>query len=375
MPIKNTGRLHSKAAINTIKLESLPYFFFSGNANIIPFGVDNQYPFRIKEAIRKSPTAQGCLKRDSEFIFGNGFMNGGEIIVNRDGETLNDILWQCIKNGYSLYSGFGIHLNFNSLGEICEMFSVDLEYVRKWRDLSAVEYGIWRENGNYFTEFHNVSIDLYDRRTLYDKMRMSGVTKYRGQIYYYAKDAEIYPSSPIDASIVSASYEREAQIYPYANIKNGFSGNTVIKYPTLSMGEEAEEEASEVQKNIEKMHGAENAGSSVVIPVSVDKDGNAKEFKMVEHLSPTNVDGLFVNQNTKAENDILKVYNMPKILLGVSDQGMFNEASFNDAWNYKNSDKEIDRKSVEREFNKILQHSIWSNIGKVELQPMKMRGQ
>ena len=372
------GRLNSRAAINQIKLESLPYFVFSGNADIIPYGEDNLYPFRVMSAISKSPTALGCVKRQSEFIMGNGLADGkGDIIVNRDGDTLNDIVNQCIRFGYSQYYGYGVHCNFNSLGQICEMFFVNLEYIRKHRTLNKAEYGIWREQGNYFTDFHNITVDLYDRKTVFSKMREVGTKDYKGQLHYYSKDKEIYPTSPLDSALISASYEKEAQIYPYANIKNGFSGNTIIKYPTLSMGEEAEEEAKEVQENLQKLHGADRAGSSLVVPVSVNKDGEPKEFKMVEHLSPTNVDTLFLNQNGKAENDILKVYNMPKILLGISDQGMFNAASFNDAFDYKNSDTEFDRKEIERDFNKLLKHSVWAMDieGGINFVPFQMKGE
>lgn len=375
MPFQQ-GKLNTRAAINHIKLESLPYFVFSGNADIIPFGTDNLYPYRLVEAIRKSPTALGCVKRQSEFIMGNGVANGlGEIIVNRDGETLNDILFQAIRYGYSQFYGYGIHCNFNSLGQICEMFFVNLEYIRKWRNLERAEYGIWRERGNYFTDFYNITVDLFNRKTIFSKMREVGCRNYKGQLHFYSHEREIYPTSPLDSAIVSASYEKEAQIYPYANIRNGFSGNTVIKYPTLAMGDEAAEEANKIQTDLQALHGADRAGSSLVVPVSVNKDGEPKEFKMVEHLSPTNVDTLFVNQNAKAENDILKVFNMPKILLGVSDNGMFNEASFNDAFNYKNSDVEIDRKEIERDFNKLLKYSIWAHDtpNGITLDPMKMK--
>ena len=379
MPFQ-TGKLNSRAAINQIKLESLPYFVFSGNADIIPFGTDNLYPFRIIEAIKQSPTALGCVKRQSEFIMGNGLANGhGDIVVNREGETLNDIIQQAIRYGYSQFYGFAIHCNFNSLGQICEMFAVNLEYIRKHRIANKVEYGIWRNDrrGSYFTDFYNITVDLYDRKNVFNQMRAVGTKKYKGQLYYYSHNRDIYPTSPIDSAVISASYEREAQIYPYANIRNGFSGNTIIKLPSLSFGEESKEEVNELEESLTNLHGADRAGSSVVVAVPTTKDGEPKDFKMVEHLSPTNVDTMFVNQNQKAEHDILKVYNMPKILLGVSDSGMFNEASFNDAFNYKNSDTEIDRKEIEREFNKILTNSVWAYdlADGVKLVPLEMKGQ
>jgi hypothetical protein len=366
-------QLNTRAAINRIKIDSLPFLSFSGKAEVIPYGEDNLYPNRIIAAIKKSPTALGCVKRQSEFIFGNGVTDGaGDKVVNREGETLNDIIWQCIRHGYSTLYGFALHFNFNVYGEIAEIFFVNLEYVRKNRSFKTAEYGIWDNQQAVFTSYQNVMVDVYGKIDPIDRIAEIGVKDYRGQALIYSKDREIYPTSPLDSASISASYEREAQIYPYANIKNGFSGNTVIKYPTIAQGDEAAEEANKVQTDLQALHGSERAGSSLVVSVPMNVNGEPKEFKMVEHLSPTNVDGLFVNQNAKAENDILKVYNMPKILLGISDSGMFNEASFNDAFNYKNSDCEIDRKEIERLFNKFLPNSVFG-IDKIELTPLEMR--
>jgi len=120
------------------------------------------------------------------------------------------------------------------------------------------------------------------------------------------------------------------------------------------------------------MRGAENAGKSLVVTTPLNNQGDAKDFTMVEHLTPTNIDKLFVNQNKKAEQDILKTFTMPKILLGISDEGMFNQASFNDAFNYKNADTEGDRKIIERVFNKkVISNSVYDLV--VEIQPLEMK--
>lgn len=370
-----TDRLNIKAAINYVKLESLPYFTFTGKAEIVPWGIDNIYPYRIVEAIKKSPTALGCVKRQSEFIFGQGILGAvGQIIVNQNGETLNDVIWQCIRHGYSTLYGFGLHYNFNALGQIAEIYFVNPEYIRKHRRQPKVEYGVFHDKHNTFTNWHNITVDRYGEVDVFEGMARHGVRDYRGQVDFFVKDREIYPTSPIDAASISASFEKEAQIYPYANIRNGFSGNTLIKLPTLSSGEEAEKETGDLQDRLESVHGSDKAGSSVVINTPVNASGEAKEFKMIEHLSPTNVDGLFEKQNKKAERDILKQYMMPEILLGVSSQGMFNEAEFNDAFDYKNSDTEHDRNEIERVFNKILPKSIW-NINSIQLEPLKMKKQ
>ena len=361
-----------KAAINQIKVDSLPSFYYTGGASIIPYGTDNLYPDRILDAIKKSPTAKGCVKRTSEFIYGHGVEN--DFIVNRYGETLNDVLNQCIMHGYCTLGGFGLHYNFNALGEIVEVFFVSMENIRIHRDLMKVEYGIWDTNAqSIFLDSNNVTVDIYKTGRVFEQIKEAeGINNYKGAVSLFSKDLDIYPTSPLDSASISASFEREAQIYPYANIKNGFSGNTIIKLPSMSSGDELDEEVNTLQESLKSLHGAENSGSSVVVTSPVDMQGKASPYTMVEHLSPTNVDTLFVNQNEKAERDILKCFTMPEILLGISSQGMFNEGSFVDAFNYKNADTEGDRKILERYFNKWLQNSAF-DVKEIEIRPLEMK--
>lgn len=387
---RNNGQVKARAVINSIKIGSSPSSVFDNQGNdIIPFGMDNLYPQRIFDAISKSPTGRGCSKRLKEFVFGLGVDLGGEIVVNRDGDTLNDVIEESVRL-YSYHYGFAIHFNFNIFGQISEMTAIDIRYIRKDQELSKGIFAEWDIRQSSFIHDEQTEVDLYDANNLKEKIAATegGFKKYKGQLLYFSADQQIYPTAIIDSAAVSASYEEEAQIYPYANIKNGFSGNTIIKYPSMMTGTDSQEEfngsdvsdqnisdnpADKLENQLGMMHGSENAGSSLVVQVPVGVTGEFKDFKMVENLTPTNVDGLFLNQNTKAENDILKVYTMPKILLGISDAGMFNEASFNDAFNYKNADTEGDRRIVERVFNSFLSRSVFG-VNKINLIPLKMRG-
>lgn len=400
------GQISARAVINKIKIDSLPSFVFdTSSGDIIPYGQDNLYPQRIFEAISKSPTAGGCTKRFREFIFGLGATEGGEIIVNRDGETMNDVLNECTRN-YSIYLGFVVHFNFNIFGQIIEMTAIDLRFPRKKKNLKQAVLSDWVFSNSFSSSQNDIVVDLYNPNKFFELVRESKVSfeKYKGQLFYFSADHQIYPTAQIDSASVSASYEMEAQIYPYANIKNGFSGNTVIKFPGMMTGTESQEEignahgihgidqvpidglrdvdlhgheletgVSKVEKQLEQMHGADNAGSTLVIEVPVGTTGEFKDFKMVESLTPTNVDDLFTNQNSKAENDLLKVCTMPKILLGISDNGMFNEASFNDAFNYKNADTEGDRQIIARAFNTFLPRTVFG-INSIEIEPLRMKG-
>jgi hypothetical protein len=354
------------------KIDALPFSVFYGGEDIIPYGIDNYYPWRVNQAIRKSPTAMGCRKRLTEFIYGQGFGEKGNIVVNRDGETLNKITLKFIQNGYSTLSGGGLHFNFNVLGQITEIFFVDIEYIRKHTTQKQAKYGIYDPVlGNDIYSVDYVDVDLYGCYDPVERMQEKGLFNYRGQLYYYSKNNDIYPTSLFDSVTVSAEYERESQIYPYANIKNGFSGTSIVKKPSFGSGTD-KKGVGELEENIQRLSGAENAGSKLIIEVPIDADGKMHNANLVEHLTPPNIDGMFELQDKKAENNILKACMMPSVLLGVTPDGMFNMATFRDAFEYKNADTEFDRNIIEEEFNAIIDKTVW-NTGALELIPLEMK--
>ena len=63
---------------------------------------------------------------------------------------------------------------------------------------------------------------------------------------------------------------------------------------------------------------------------------------------------------------------MPMTLLGVPDNGMFNEDSYVEAFNYKNADTEPDRQRIEREFRQLLEASVF-NIEDPKIIPLAMK--
>jgi hypothetical protein len=363
-----SAKLDSKAAINRIKIDSLPYSVYSGTQPIIPYGTDNLYPNRIINAIKKSPTASGCADLLAMFVQGEGLSFGGDMVVNRDGETFNDILGQSVSH-YSKLNGFCLHFNFNVIGQITEIFCIDPKYVRKNKTLSQAQFGVW-DNPSYYNGF--VTVDLYNPETVKKRIREEGIRKYNGQLLYFASAYDIYPDSPLDSASISASFEKEVQVYQHASINNGFSASGVVKVPTMGQGEKADKNIEVAQENLNSMRGADKAGSFLAIPVPLDTDGKAQTMNLFESFTPQNIDALFVNQNTKAKENILTVYRMPEILLGLSSQGMFNEASYSDAFDYKNADTERNRKMIERVFQKVVDNSIFP-VPEVEIVPLEMK--
>ncbi len=373
---KKETSFDAKAIIYKNRVDRGPSTFASDD--IIRWGKDNLYPKRVKDYISLSPTGSGCNRRFSEFCFGGG-IDGvlGETIVNRNGETLNDILLFCINNGYSQLFCYALHFNFNLLGEITEIFAVDPSIIRKRTDGLTCQLKDWDTTSTDFLmhgDGGEIVIDLFKKQDPLKGMRRDGLKKYKGQVYMFSieNDEAGYPNSPFHSVLNHLNYEKESQIYQNANIVQGFAGRTIIKVPLKGSGEQASAEFQKMERELNEMHGAENAGLSLIIKTPLNTDGEVRPFNVVEHLTPPNVDKSFVEQNKASRVAITSTCNMPNILIGVQENGMFNQASFADAYNLKATDTRRDRGLLAKSFDKVIQASVWKDLGSVSIQELKL---
>lgn len=337
---------------------------------VIPYGENNTYPNEVFQAMRLSPTAKGCVKRRSEYTFGEGLKDGGDIIVNRRGETLNQIV-RNISYQFSWLDSYVLHFNYNLLGQITEISTVDIRFVRKTSDLLRAKIDIFKRNAAVFASGKSVEIFLYNPDELKNQIKEDGgLKKFKGNIYYYTVNNQIYSLATGDASLPSAQLQSEIQVYNYASIMNGFSADGVIKIPTM---QNDGEEKRNIEAQIRAMSGSGNAGSKLVMEVPLNTAGTQNNVNIFEPFQLSNIDKMFVEQTKNAETNILSEYNTPKILLGVSDNGMFNQASFADASDYFNTNTGPQRKSVEDSLNNFWPNTIFYNeVEKLELQPLPM---
>ncbi len=345
---------------------------------IVRWGKDNMYPKRVKDYISFSPTGSGCNRRFSEFCYGEGFDGGlGDIVVNRKGETLNDILLFCINNGYSQLFTFALHFNFNLVGQITEIYAIDPSIIRKRKDNITCQLKDWDIFGADFllnaSNDSTLIIDMYNKVHPLTGMRRDGIKKYKGQVYFFSieNDDTGYPYSPFHSVLNHLNYEKESQIFQNASIVQGFSGRHIIKIPTVGKAE-TDTNFKAVQNQLQDFHGAENAGRSILIRTPLNTEGDAKPYQAVETLTPPNLDKQFVEQNKASRMAITSTCNMPDILVGIQEKGMFNQASFADAYNLKVTDTRRDRLILGRAFTNVLKASVWSGYGDISIKALKL---
>ncbi len=341
---------------------------------VLKWGEDNLLPQRLNKAIMESPTAGGCTRHFSKFTIGRGIQGElGDQVVNRYGDTLNDILEYSVEDGYAKFYFFTLHFNFNLLGEITEIFAIDPQLARKTRDGKHVIIKDWAGSG-YLSDDDGLFFDMFGGPSApIEGMRRDGIAKYKGQVYCYQRSKNrAYPYAPLAQALQSVQYEDSAQTVALASAQNAFGPKAIVKYP--GSGDESSEEFLKFKETMTDLCGPENAGSMALVMASSNADGETSSGNMVETIALPK-DAQMEAFNKTSRDNIITTMIMPHILLGAANGGMFTETAYNEAYNVKIADSLYDQAKLARAFNDIISRSVWKGMGPVELLPAEIKKQ
>ena len=227
----NVGALKkTEARVDTTYLQRL---------NIQGFGKDNLYPQTIASIVAASGTASLCLARYIKFIEGNGFldMNYSEILINRQNETVDDLL-HSVAEDLARFHGFAIHCNYNVLGEITELHHVPFEQCRLEEEdgngyvAHIILHPDWRgkrtRNGRRIdvnrTNCKYIDVFNPNKDVVFAQIEASGgIENYMGQILWVSMDGKYrYPTPIYDGAITDISTDEGLGNVKYRNVRNNF---------------------------------------------------------------------------------------------------------------------------------------------------------
>src|SRR5579872_253473 len=321
---------------------------------ILNYDLDNAYPQRMLELVASSPTAKDCWNKRAKFIGGNGFEQAdlGKTVINSKGLTLGKLL-KAVATDKALFTGFGIHINYNANYKIASVNYVRFEDIRLGDTDSpetADKYALYSDWGR--KTWKNIMrskitfLDKYNPDPAVIKQQVKdagGWDKYKGQLYYFNPEVDDYPL--IEADSVWEDFETEAGIKIFNNreVTTGFLPSTMLFMQ--SRREEADNTRpdsdeqhyyntpSQLERDLGTFQGAKSAQKIIVIEY---EDENSKpEF---QPYSIQNNDKLFETTEKSVESRIIKGFSIPKELInsekssGLSNGGEKKEAirEFND---------------------------------------------
>ncbi|MFD1255703.1 hypothetical protein ACFQ3S_02760 [Mucilaginibacter terrae] len=318
---------------------------------ILNYDVDNAYPQRMLELVAASPTAKDCWNKRAKFIGGNGFEEKslGKQPVNNKGLTLAKLL-KAVATDKALFSGFGIHLNYNANYQIASAHYVKFEDIRMGNvDCAETEgifalYNDWgRKSWKHVMRSKIVFLDRYnpDPTVIEEQvLKAGGWGNYKGQLYYFNPEVDDYPL--IEADSVWEDFETEAGIKTFNNreVTTGFLPSTMLFMQARR--EEADNstpdgQSSNTPSQLEKDLGAFQGtkSSQKIIVIEYEDEASKPEFKP---YAIQNNDKLFEATEKSVEARIIKGFSVPKELInaekssGLSNGGEKKEAirEFND---------------------------------------------
>ncbi|WP_295674438.1 hypothetical protein [uncultured Mucilaginibacter sp.] len=298
---------------------------------ILNYDLDNAYPQRMLELVAASPTAKDCWNKRAKFIGGNGFEEPGlgKQIINPNGLTLAKLL-KAVATDKALFTGFGIHVNYNANFKIVSVNYVKFEDIRLGDSDcpdTAEKYAVYSDWGR--KSWKNIMrskitfLDKYnpDEQAIKNQVLASGGwDKYKGQLFYFNPEVDDYPL--IEADSVWEDFETEAGIKIFNNreVTTGFLPSTMLFMQARR--EEADNSRpdnddlpyinmpSQLEKDLGSFQGAKSAQKIIVI--EYEDETSKPEFKP---YSIQNNDKLFETTEKSVEARIIKGFSVPKELI------------------------------------------------------------
>jgi hypothetical protein len=328
----------------------IPVFKESRNKDYIKYGDDNLYPDYLTYLFSKSAKHGAIIGGKAFYIFGEGYENG-DVVVNRLGETLNDVAKKAILD-IEIYAGFRWEIIWNAVRKVSEIYHVDYTTIR-----------VGKNGGYYFKE-------CWDANNRDEEIFMPAFnpnTPIGSQLYAYNEyrpKTRFYPLPEYIGSNNFIETDIEISKYYLSAIRNGMTPSKMIQF---FQGEPTEDKKREIEHRMaKKFAGAENAGKFLLVFNAV----NASRSVEVNDLSATDLDKHMIELNKTCQQEIFSGHRVTSpMLFGIKTEGQLGgntelKASYE---LFQSTYAKPKANAFDKELNYILSFS--SKPAKYELRP------
>jgi len=316
---------------------------------------DNCYPQNMIDIVNASGTATACVNLYAKFIQGGGFVDETfyKAKINSKGLTTDKLLAKISKR-FALLNGYAIHVNYNALLQIVEVSHIPFEYCRlgigKHEGKIAV-YDDWACEKSSSIDKNKIQfIDVFNPDEFVLRAQIGeDISEYKGQILWRSALGDDYPLAPYDSVVEDIISDSDMKRFRLRSIRKGFNASTVIEYGYEFEGDE--ERKNEVE-NWGKFIGPES--SDVIVIENANGNGDDKGIKLSK-LDVTNNDKMYETTNNTVINSIVRIFNQPKRLVGLSEDKGFNSVDVEADYKYYNSVTYKERLMIEEDFKMIFE--------------------
>lgn len=297
------------------QIAGAPVTAYNAQYNIINYGKDNLYAYKLIDLYNTSVTHKACIDFSTNAVVGEGIDWEKMNVKMEDMQTPNyHMSWnefiKAMAFDFSLYSAFAFQIIKNKDGKTYSFFPQPVETVRlEEMDEDGVINNAyickdWSATGKY----QPVKMPMFGFQE--DREIEKGVP----YIFYHKQYNPVsnYYGLPTYSSAINAiQSEAQYQIWELKNVVNNFTPSGMITLPEV----ETDEERRSIVNNIQSMFsGAENA-NSLMITFRNNVEDKGVEFTPFV-ASTTNVN-LYDAANERTINRIMAGHKIPsKALIG-----------------------------------------------------------
>ena len=239
----------------------LPVEKFVPTKDLMEWGTRNSYPDYLLDLYNTVPTLRAIINGNIDFIAGDDVSilpltqhlpNG---IMNNRGDHIREQI-KDISKDYEIYGGFALQIIRNLIGEVAEVYYIDMRFLRTNKEGNVFYYcedwskSVRKDVVVYPAFMPNLNWDALD-----DEARNRNASSI---LYVKNLHTQVYPAPLYAASIKACEIERLIDDFHLADINNHFVSSAIINFNNGIPDDDVKEQIE--REFTEKFCGASNGG-------------------------------------------------------------------------------------------------------------------
>ena len=239
----------------------LPVEKFVSAKDLMEWGTRNSYPDYLLDLYNNVPTLSAIINGNIDFITGDDVSilpltqhlpNG---IMNNRGDHIREQIKDIAKD-YEIYGGFALQIIRNLIGEVAEVYYIDMRFLRTNKEGNVFYYcedwskSVRKDVIVYPAFMPNLNWDALD-----DEARNRNASSI---LFVKNVHTQVYPAPLYAASIKACEIERLIDDFHLSDINNHFVSSAIINFNNGIPDDEVKEQIE--REFTEKFCGASNGG-------------------------------------------------------------------------------------------------------------------
>ena len=239
----------------------LPVEKFVPAKDLMEWGTRNSYPDYLLDLYNNVPTLRAIINGNIDFIAGDDVSilpltqhlpNG---IMNNRGDHIREQI-KDISKDYEIYGGFALQIIRNLIGEVAEVYYIDMRFLRTNKEGNVFYYcedwskSVRKDVVVYPAFMPNLNWDALD-----DEARNRNASSI---LYVKNLHTQVYPAPLYAASIKACEIERLIDDFHLSDINNHFVSSAIINFNNGIPDDDVKEQIE--REFTEKFCGASNGG-------------------------------------------------------------------------------------------------------------------